>query len=50
MSESPQALDHWGRIPDAVPEIYRAAYDKWFRVSWEGTEHLPREGGALLMA
>jgi 1-acyl-sn-glycerol-3-phosphate acyltransferase len=50
MTETTRALDAWGRAPDGLPSIYRAAYDNWFRVSWEGTEHLPREGGALLVA
>jgi 1-acyl-sn-glycerol-3-phosphate acyltransferase len=25
-------------------------YDRWFRVEWEGLEHLPATGGALLVA
>jgi 1-acyl-sn-glycerol-3-phosphate acyltransferase len=27
-----------------------AAYRSWFRVEWEGLEHIPREGGALLVS
>jgi 1-acyl-sn-glycerol-3-phosphate acyltransferase len=49
MNDAPAALDHWGRAGDAVPAIYRMAYEKYFRVSWQGVEHLPREGGALLV-
>jgi len=27
-----------------------AAYRTWFRVEWEGLEHIPEEGGALLVS
>ena len=52
MSAVPTALDHWGRAAEDpfVMSLYRAAYEKWFRVSWEGTRNLPTEGGALLVA
>jgi len=45
-------LDHWGRTEQGsfLMSFYRAACDNWFRVSWEGVEHLPRTGGALLVA
>ena len=53
MSDRPKdtdRVDAWGRDGSGVPAIYRAAYDNWFHVSWEGIENLPREGGALLVA
>ena len=52
MSPAPTALDHWGRAAEDpfVMSFYRAAYEKWFRVSWEGIGNLPTEGGALLVA
>ena len=49
-ADPPDRIDHWGRDGSGLPAIYRAAYERWFRVSWEGLEHLPREGGALLVA
>ena len=30
--------------------LYDPLYRRWFRVEWEGLEHIPREGGALLVA
>ena len=30
--------------------LYDPIYKHWFRVEWEGFEHLPDEGGALLVA
>jgi 1-acyl-sn-glycerol-3-phosphate acyltransferase len=30
--------------------LYEPMYKHWFRVEWEGFEHLPREGGALLVS
>jgi 1-acyl-sn-glycerol-3-phosphate acyltransferase len=30
--------------------MFRAMYERWFRVEWEGVEHLPRRGGALLVS
>ena len=30
--------------------MYNPVYRHWFRVEWEGLEHIPREGGALLVA
>lgn len=52
MSDKPQdTLDRWGRAPgDTVPVAVRALYDWWFRVEWEGLEHIPRQGGALLVS
>jgi 1-acyl-sn-glycerol-3-phosphate acyltransferase len=46
-------VDRWGRS-EHMREIARRVYDPmyryWYRVDWEGFEHLPREGGALLVA
>ncbi|MFO0691723.1 MAG: lysophospholipid acyltransferase family protein [Myxococcota bacterium] len=48
----PAGLDRWGRAPvDADPSgFFAAACRSWFRVEWEGLEHVPQEGGALLVA
>lgn len=46
-------VDEWGRsqrMRDVVTAIYEPIYRHWFRVEWEGMEHIPREGGALLVA
>jgi 1-acyl-sn-glycerol-3-phosphate acyltransferase len=44
------AIDRWGRSggPGATP--FRMLYKHWFRTEWEGLEHIPRRGGALLVA
>ena len=46
-------MDEWGRS-ERARAVARAAfgpvYRRWFRVEWEGLEHLPAEGGALLVA
>jgi len=46
-------VDAWGRS-EHIREIARTLYDplyrRWFRAEWEGLEHIPREGGALLVA
>jgi 1-acyl-sn-glycerol-3-phosphate acyltransferase len=46
-------VDRWGRsehFRELTRRVYEPIYSKWFRVEWEGWEHLPREGGALLVA
>jgi 1-acyl-sn-glycerol-3-phosphate acyltransferase len=30
--------------------LYEPIYSRWFRAEWEGLEHIPTEGGALLVA
>ena len=30
--------------------LYDPIYKYWFRAEWEGLEHIPRDGGALLVA
>jgi 1-acyl-sn-glycerol-3-phosphate acyltransferase len=46
-------IDEWGRS-ERVRSIIRTAYEpmyrNWFRVEWEGMEHIPTDGGALLVA
>jgi 1-acyl-sn-glycerol-3-phosphate acyltransferase len=46
-------VDSWGRS-ERFRSLTRAAYDPiyryWFRAEWEGFEHLPRDGGALIIA
>ncbi len=46
-------VDEWGRSESMralVRRLYAPLYEKWFRVEWEGMEHIPAEGGALLVA
>ncbi len=51
--EEPLSVDAWGRS-EAVRALARALYDPvyryWLRTEWEGLEHVPLEGGALLVA
>ena len=41
------AASRCGRSP---APLYDPIYRHWFRAEWEGLEHIPREGGALLVA
>ena len=57
MSRQPEASenvrkDRWGRVFTDKPRngIFEAAYRSWFRVEWEGLEHIPKDGGALLVS
>lgn len=46
-------VDGWGRserMRGLARRLYDPIYRRWFRVEWEGLEHLPRDGGALLVA
>jgi 1-acyl-sn-glycerol-3-phosphate acyltransferase len=46
-------VDAWGRSERArelARTIYDPLYRYWFRAEWEGLEHIPREGGALMVA
>ncbi|MBA2625449.1 MAG: acyltransferase family protein [Acidimicrobiia bacterium] len=46
-------VDEWGRserIREIARRIYDPLYRRWFRAEWEGLEHLPTDGGALLVA
>jgi 1-acyl-sn-glycerol-3-phosphate acyltransferase len=46
-------VDEWGRS-EHMRELTRRAFDplyrRWFRAEWEGLEHIPADGGALLVA
>ena len=45
-------VDDWGRserVRAIARRIYDPIYRRWFRVEWEGLEHVPTEGGALLV-
>jgi 1-acyl-sn-glycerol-3-phosphate acyltransferase len=52
MKEQTRRVDPWGRTDGGglMDELFRAAYRWWFRVEWEGLEHVPRQGGALLVS
>lgn len=46
-------VDEWGRserVRGFVRKAYDPMYRHWFRAEWEGLEHIPREGGALLVS
>jgi 1-acyl-sn-glycerol-3-phosphate acyltransferase len=46
-------VDGWGRSErtrQLARRLYDPIYRRWFRAEWEGLEHVPREGGALLVA
>jgi len=46
-------VDAWGRsehMRQIARTIYDPVYRHWFRAEWEGLEHIPAEGGALLVA
>jgi 1-acyl-sn-glycerol-3-phosphate acyltransferase len=45
-------VDDWGRserVRAIARRVYDPIYRRWFRVEWEGLEHVPTEGGALLV-
>lgn len=52
MSPTPDSLvDRWGREnTDTWNAPFRALYRSWFRVDWEGLEHIPRRGGGLIVS
>jgi 1-acyl-sn-glycerol-3-phosphate acyltransferase len=46
-------VDAWGRSENMralARTLYDPIYTHWFRAEWEGLEHIPRDGGALLVA
>jgi 1-acyl-sn-glycerol-3-phosphate acyltransferase len=46
-------VDAWGRserVRQLARRLYDPVYKYWFRVEWEGLEHIPRTGGALLVS
>jgi 1-acyl-sn-glycerol-3-phosphate acyltransferase len=45
-------VDGWGRserMRAVARRLYDPIYRRWFRAEWEGLEHIPAEGGALLV-
>ena len=52
MSDDVPSVDRWGRplVSAPVDGWFRRAYHNWFRVEWEGLEHIPPDGGALLVS
>jgi 1-acyl-sn-glycerol-3-phosphate acyltransferase len=45
-------VDGWGRserVRAVARRLYDPVYRRWFRVEWDGLEHVPKEGGALLI-
>lgn len=49
----PGDVDEWGRsehMREIARQIYEPLYKRWFRVEWEGLEHIPTDGGALLVS
>jgi 1-acyl-sn-glycerol-3-phosphate acyltransferase len=53
VDDEPVSVDAWGRS-EQVRALARALYDPvyryWLRAEWEGLEHVPLDGGALLVA
>jgi len=48
-----QDVDHWGRsarMREIARSVYEPMYRYYFRVDAEGLEHVPAEGGALLVS
>ncbi|MGH9137466.1 MAG: lysophospholipid acyltransferase family protein [Acidimicrobiales bacterium] len=46
-------VDEWGRsehFREMSRRFYDPIYRRWHRVEWEGQEHIPSTGGALLVA
>src|SRR6266516_2655126 len=46
-------VDEWGRSERyrrLARGLFGPVYRHWFRVEWEGLEHIPRTGAALLVA
>lgn len=46
-------VDEWGRSERwraLARTLYEPIYRDWFRAEWQGLEHVPRRGGALLVA
>jgi 1-acyl-sn-glycerol-3-phosphate acyltransferase len=46
-------VDEWGRsekMRALARRVYDPLYRYWFRAEWEGFEHLPKTGGALIIA
>ena len=53
VEEESRALDDWGRserVFNLIQPLLDFYYRYWFRVEQEGVEHVPAEGGALLVS
>jgi 1-acyl-sn-glycerol-3-phosphate acyltransferase len=50
MSPANEPIDRWGRSLGAWNAPFRTLYREWFRVEWEGLEHVPPRGGGLLVS
>jgi 1-acyl-sn-glycerol-3-phosphate acyltransferase len=51
--EAERQVDDWGRserVEEAMDKLYDFYYHLWFRCEVEGVEHVPAEGGALLVS
>jgi len=46
-------VDEWGRserVRTVTRRLFDPVYRRWFRAEWDGLEHIPTSGGALLIA
>lgn len=46
-------VDEWGRserMREVARKVFDPIYRNWFRVEWDGLEHIPTSGGALIVA
>lgn len=46
-------VDEFGRserVRELARKVYDPIYKHWFRAEWDGLEHIPAEGGALLVS
>src|SRR4051794_11356660 len=46
-------IDEWGRSERSrqlARRVFAPIHDQWLRVKWDGLEHVPRHGAALLVA
>lgn len=45
------SVDRWGRSSEgsALHSAFLRMYRDWFRVEWEGLQHVPKSGGALIV-
>jgi len=42
------SIDRWGRsATGAANPAFMSVYRNWFRVEWEGLEHIPNDGGVI---
>src|ERR1700730_9711531 len=46
-------VDEWGRsesIRALARRVYGPLYKQWLRAEWEGSDKIPKDGGALIIA